>query len=127
MDSNDFLLLYLAVTALALLISLFTGAKDNPRPEENPTSGWKKFIIRPGALAGGDDQRALVSSQESNGGELEVLSGNTGSFPIKIGHRQHGPLLVIEKPLLSLKSSLKMSLLGPVSYTHLTLPTICSV
>ena len=111
MDSNDFLLLSLAVTGLALLISLFVGTSDRAVIEENPISGWKKFTIRPAALAGGDNQRTLVSSQES-GGELEVLSGNSGSFPIKIGHRKHGALLVIEKPLLSLKSSLKMSLLG---------------
>ena len=110
MDSNDFLLLSLAVTALALLISLFVNTSERAVIEESPISGWKKFTIRPEALAGGGNQRTLVSSQE--GGELEVLSGNSGSFPIKIGHRKHGALLVIEKPLLSLKSSLKMSLLG---------------
>jgi uncharacterized protein YxjI len=111
MDSNDFLLLSLAVTGLALLISLFVGTSERDVIEENPISGWKKFTIRPEALAGGDNQRTLVSSQES-GGELEVLSGSSRSFPIKIGHHKHGALLVIEKPLLSLKSSLKMTLLG---------------
>ena len=111
MDSNDFLLLSLAVTGLALLVSLFVGTSERAVIEENPISGWKKFTIRPEALDGGDNQRTLVSSQEG-GGELEVLSGNSGSFPIKIGHHKHGALLVIEKPLLSLKSSLKMSLLG---------------
>jgi len=110
MDSNDFLLLSLAVTGLALLVSLFVSTSERAVIEESPISGWKKFTIRPEALAGGGNQRTLVSSQE--GGELEVLSGNSGSFPIKIGHRKHGALLVIEKPLLSLKSSLKMSLLG---------------
>ena len=111
MDSNDFLLLSLAVTALALLISLFVSTSERAVIEESPISGWKKFTIRPEALAGGDNQRTLVSSQEG-GGELEVLSGNSGSFSIMIGHRKHGAMLVIEKPLLSLKSSLKMSLLG---------------
>ena len=67
MDSNDFLLLSLAVTGLALLISLFVGTSDRAVIEENPISGWKKFTIRPAALAGGDNQRTLVSSQESGG------------------------------------------------------------
>ena len=111
MDSSDFLFLSLVCTGLVLLASIFLGTGSGRNAGKRPTAGWKKFTIRPAALAGGDNQRTLVSSQES-GGELEVLSGNSGSFPIKIGHRKHGALLVIEKPLLSLKSSLKMSLLG---------------
>ena len=102
MDSNDFLLLSLAVTALALLISLFVNTSERAVIEESPISGWKKFTIRPEALAGGANPRPRVSSQ-AGGGELEVLSGNSGSFPIKIGHRKHGALLVIEKQLLSVK------------------------
>ena len=110
MDSNDFLLLSLAVTGLALLVSLFVGTSERVVIEENPISGWKKFTISPEALAGGE----LFEGPDllGLGGELEVLSGNSRSFPIKIGHHKHGALLVIEKPLLSLKSSLKMSLLG---------------
>jgi len=111
MDSNDFLLLSLVVTGAALLISLFVSTASTGSPDENPASGWKKFTIRPAALEGGGEHRTLICSQEGDG-ELEVLSGNMNSFPIKIGHRKHGALLTIEKPLLSLKSNLKMSLLG---------------
>ena len=40
MDSNDFLLLSLAVTGLVLLVSLFVGTSDRAVIEENPISGW---------------------------------------------------------------------------------------
>lgn len=112
MDSIDFLLLSLAVTGIALLISICVNTTGGSTGDKHTSAGWKKFTVRPGALNGGKNQRALVSGLENGRRELEVLSGNIHSFPIKIGYHRHGPLLVIEKPRLSLKSSLRISLLG---------------
>ena len=112
MDSNDFLLLSLAVTGIALLISIFVGATGSSPGKRHATAGWKKFTVCPGDLYGEGNQRALVSGLDNSGGEIEVLAGNIHSFPIKIGHHKHEPLLVIEKPMLSLTSSLRINLLG---------------
>lgn len=112
MDSNDFLLLSLAVTGIALLISICVSTTGNSTDDKHTSAGWKKFTVRPGVLNGGGDQRALVSGLENGSGELEILSGNIHSFPIKIGHHRRGLLMVIEKPRRSLKSSIRISLLG---------------
>ena len=95
-----------------LLASIFLGTGSGRNAGKRPTAGWKKFTIRPGTLLDGVGRGPVVSSTDSGGGELEVLSGGNGSFPIKIGHRRHGPLIVIEKPMISLKPVLRMSLLG---------------
>ena len=112
MDSSDFLFLSLVCTGLVLLASIFLGTGSGRNAGKRPTAGWKKFTIRPGTLLDGVDRGPVVSSTDSSGGELEVLSGGNGSFPIKIGHRRHGPLVVIDKPRISLKPALRMSLLG---------------
>ena len=112
MDSSDFLFLSLVCTGLVLLASIFLGTGSGRNAGKRPTAGWKKFTIRPGTLLDGVGRGPVVSSTDSGGGELEVLSGGNGSFPIKIGHRRHGPLVVIEKPMVSLKPVLRMSLLG---------------
>ena len=112
MDSSDFLFLSLVCTGLVLLASIFLGTGSGRNAGKRPTAGWKKFTIRPGTLLDGVGRGPVVSRTDSSGGELEVLSGGNGSFPIKIGHRRHGPLVVIEKPLISLKPVLRMSLLG---------------
>lgn len=112
MDSTDFVFLSLVCTGLVLLASIFVGTGSNRDAGKRPTAGWKKFTVRPGTLLDGVGRGPVVSSTDSGGGELEVLSGGNGSFPIKIGHRRHGPLIVIEKPMISLKPILRMSLLG---------------
>ncbi len=112
MDSTDFVFLSLVCTGLVLLASIFVGTGSNRDAGKRPTAGWKKFTVRPGTLLDGVGRGPVVSSTDSGGGELEVLSGGNGSFPIKIGHRRHGPLIVIEKPMISLKPVLRMSLLG---------------
>lgn len=112
MDSSDFVFLSLVCTGLVLLVSILVGTTGGRPTGKHSTAGWKKFTVRPDALLDGSGQTALVSSMDSDGGELEVLSGGADSFPIKIGHRRHGSLILIEKPMLSLKPGLKMSLLG---------------
>ena len=112
MDSIDFLLLSLAVIGIALLLSICVSTTGGSTGDEHTSAGWKKFTVRPDALNGRGDQRTLVSGLENGSGELKLLSGNIHSFPIKIGHHRRGPLLVIEKPMLSLKSSIRISLLG---------------
>lgn len=112
MDSTDFVFLSLVCTGLVLLASIFVGTGGKRGTGKRPTAGWKKFTVRPGTLLDGVGRGPVVSSTDSGGGELEVLSGGNGSFPIKIGHRRHGPLVVIEKPMVSLKPVLRMSLLG---------------
>ena len=112
MDSTDFVFLSLVCTGLVLLASIFVGTGSNRDAGKRPTAGWKKFTVRPGTLLDGVGRGPVVSSTDSGGGELEVLSGGNGSFPIKLGHRRHGPLIVIEKPMISLKPVLRMSLLG---------------
>lgn len=112
MDSSDFVFLSLVCTALVLLVSIFVGTTGGRSTGGRSTAGWKKFTIRPDALLEGAGQGPLVSSLDRGGGELHVLSGGNGSFPVKIGHRRHGPLVVIEKQKFAMKPVLKMSLHG---------------
>ena len=112
MDSIDFLILSLSCIGLVLLVSILVdtgGGRDTGR---HPTAGWKKFSIRPGALFDGTGRGPLVSSADKSRGDLEVLSGGRGSFPIQIGDRRNGALVVIEKPRLSFRPGLRVSLLG---------------
>ena len=67
--------------------------------------------VRYGGEFGGVDERASYMADIAQDALKPIVIEDSGEFERRIEHEPHGLVLII----------------APVSYTHLTLPTICSV